>query len=142
MLRILCIDIRQRFSSGLEHYRLILINDMVTNKFNFFFKVFTSKFPIKGTSNLLIFGLKIQQAFFYSLKVWKIIWNALALYWSKQFQTDSFLAWYPLSYRKYHTRISVKSQQIIRNINYENAYLETKFFIFTQGKIKKRRRGV
>jgi len=29
----------------------------------------------------------------------------------------------PLSYRRYHTPISVKSQQIIRNINCENTYL-------------------
>jgi len=46
---------------------------MITNKFELFFEVFAGEFPPKGTSNFLVSDLKIQQAFFYHLKRWKVI---------------------------------------------------------------------
>lgn len=50
-----------------------MFNNLVTNKFKLFLKIFTSKFPLKGPCYFLVSDLKIQKALLYCPKVWKII---------------------------------------------------------------------
>jgi len=47
----------------------MLLDNMVTDKFEFLFEVYTGEFPAKRTGHFLVSGLEVQQAFFYSLKI-------------------------------------------------------------------------